>query len=99
MLLTLSVYVPRPPFVIKLLPPVVLELAVWLCVVPLGLIQVAATVAPGTAAQLGGDGCRRRCGCRGSAVAGVKRVDERTARIVVACRCRGHDICSLTVGG
>src|SRR6476619_2811740 len=50
MLLTLSEYVPRPPFVIKLLPPVVSELAVWLCIVPLGLVQVAATFAPGTAA-------------------------------------------------
>src|SRR6476659_4482672 len=50
MLLTLSEYVPRPPFVIKLLPPVVSELAVWFCIVPLGLVQVAATFAPGTAA-------------------------------------------------
>src|SRR4029077_2948090 len=52
MLLILSVYVPRPPFVIKLLPPLASELAVWLKVVPLGLVQVAATVAPGTAAPL-----------------------------------------------
>ena len=46
------------------------------------------------------DGRRRSwCRCRRrSAVTGGKGIDERTAGVVVACRGRGHDVCSLAVG-
>ena len=45
-MLTVSVYVPRPLFVLKFALPPVPVFAVWFCVVPLGVVHVAATVAP-----------------------------------------------------
>ena len=52
MLVTVSVYVPRLPLVLKFAPPVELVVAVCVTVVPPGLVQMTVTTAPDTAAPL-----------------------------------------------